>query len=160
MKRIPFISQLPAEGAQCSFLTALYKLISGHTVTYLPPWHEKILNLESYDPVLKTADLWAIACVIFFLLPSDQRDLHGHVRGVWSKPMGDIQQNCVTCSVRNSHARKCCDDCKKKFLHFVSPVCSVFVCCLHWLSLLLLFCLLWFFAYIFVLLLFFSCFVA
>ena len=101
-------------------------LISGHTVNYLPPWHERILNLTSYDPLLKAADLWAIACVIIsFLVPSD---VHG--QDVWSKEMIDIKQSCDAC--QKVPGINLCGDCKKTFLHFVSHACVWFLIAAVW----------------------------
>ncbi|KAK7100108.1 hypothetical protein V1264_023104 [Littorina saxatilis] len=93
----------------------------GHTVTYLPPWFD-LLNLNSFHPVLKTADLWAIACVIiFFLLPSDRRDVQARNRGVWNQAMEDIKNECKTCTESAKHSRQICDDCKQNVkLHIKS----------------------------------------
>lgn len=89
----------------------------GHTVTYLPPWHENISQLSQYDPVLKEADLWGIACVlIFFLLPSARSDLQKQEKaGVWSKELENFQRNCQTCK-QNSLI---CDMCKKQLLQHI-----------------------------------------
>ncbi|KAL8558056.1 hypothetical protein ACOMHN_022949 [Nucella lapillus] len=93
----------------------------GYTLTYLPPWHEKLLDLEEYNELLKTADLWAIACVIiFFLIPSARCDLESQGRGeVWSQALTDIKADCEEC--RNDlDSGKYCPACRDNFLHFVA----------------------------------------
>ncbi|KAL8596221.1 hypothetical protein ACOMHN_021261 [Nucella lapillus] len=89
--------------------------VSGYTLVYLPPWHKRLLNLEEYDELLKTADLWAIACVIiFFLIPSVRSDR----REVWSQDLRDIKAVCEKC---RSYLDSCqyCADCRNIFLQFV-----------------------------------------
>ena len=90
-------------------------------MNYLPPWHELILNLKSYDPLLKAADLWAIACVIIsFLVPNV---VYG--QDVWSKEMMYIKQKCTTC--QKVPGINPCGDCKKTFLSFVGHACVWFL---------------------------------
>ncbi|XP_076463334.1 uncharacterized protein LOC143295495 [Babylonia areolata] len=87
----------------------------GYTLTYLPPWYDKLLNLERYDPVLKTADLWAVACVIiFFLIPSERSGLEKQGRGVWSQKMREIQNKCHLC--RKTSVGTYCSACRAAFL--------------------------------------------
>ncbi|XP_070194817.1 myosin light chain kinase 2, skeletal/cardiac muscle-like [Littorina saxatilis] len=94
----------------------------GYTVFYLPPWFDTLLDLNLYHPVLKTADLWAIACVIiYFLLPHDRSDVQARNRGVWNQAMEDIKNECKTCTESAKHSRQICDDCKRDvMLHIKS----------------------------------------
>ncbi|KAL8590363.1 hypothetical protein ACOMHN_011577 [Nucella lapillus] len=88
-----------------------------HTVTYLPPWHEAVLGLERFKPVLWTADLWALACVLVpFLQRTDSHDHHPLSRTIWAKVVDRVQQSCPSCRPLLGPVM-CWDQCRNEFLY-------------------------------------------
>lgn len=82
---------------------------------FLPPWHDRLRELTTYDPVLQTADLWGIACILvccLMQLGTHCKDSAENKPGLWSEALEAIQQKCTNGCKKG----ETCSDCKREFL--------------------------------------------
>ncbi|KAK7495065.1 hypothetical protein BaRGS_00013705, partial [Batillaria attramentaria] len=70
----------------------------GYTLLYLPPWFEKLFELDKYDPLLKTMDLWAIGCILVWFLTDLSTGSVERSPYVWTDQLTRICKACKSCS--------------------------------------------------------------
>ncbi|XP_025108959.1 uncharacterized protein LOC112573123 [Pomacea canaliculata] len=87
----------------------------GHTLQYLPQWYKEIQKHDKFHPVMKTADLWAFACILISLIQpniTNDPEAHHRLHGPWSKELAFIKQKCKECRQQS----RICATCHNQFL--------------------------------------------